>query len=207
MSPRTDLTSRIARALAAHAVRVAAPDHAEWSTAMIHEQEHLPPDASALSWALGCVSVSYRGRLRAMIRLPDLLRWVALLVIFLLCLTPACWNFIYIALSTAQGYPLSPGARLIFGAATLIGPIGLAAALWTLSSPSHRPGTMFMVVLWALTACAITMLRLPAQYPLLTHMAHVIPGTQILTLLLNFVLLPALGVALLQRLDARRRHA
>jgi hypothetical protein len=169
---------------------------------MMHEQEHLPPDASALSWALGCVSVSYRGRLRAMIRLPALLRWVALLVIFLLCLTPACWNFIYIALSTAQGYPLSPGGRLIFGSATLIGPIGLAAALWTLSSPSHRPGTLFMVVLWALTAWAATMLRLPAQYPLLTHVK---PGTEILTILLNFVLLPVLGVALLQKLDARRR--
>jgi hypothetical protein len=207
VSPRTALTSRIARSLAAHAARVAAPDHAEWIKAMMHEQEHLLPEASALSWALGCVSVSYRGRLRAMIRLPDRLRWVALLVIFLLCLEPPSWNFIYIAFSTAQGYPLSPGARLIFGSATLIGPIGLAAALWTLSSPSHRPGTMFMVVLWALTAWAITMLRLPAQYPLLAHMAHAKPGTQILTILLNFVLLPVLGVTLLQTLDARRRRS
>ena len=176
VNPRTDLTSRIARALAAHAVRVAAPDHAEWTTAMMHEQEHLPPDASALSWALGCVCVSYRGRLRAMIRLPD----AAALGgsardILLLCLIPASWNFIYIALSMAQDYPLSPGARLIFGSATLIGPIGLAVALWTLASPSHRPRTMFMVVLWALTAWAITMLRLSAQYPLLTHAK---PGTK-----------------------------
>jgi hypothetical protein len=206
VSPRTDLTSRIARGLAAHAVRVAAPDHAEWTKAMMHEQEHLPPDAAALLWALGCVSVSYRGRLRAMIRLPNMLRWVALLMIFVLCLTPPCWNFFYIALSMAEGYPLSPGARLIFGSATLIGPIGLAASLWTLSSPSHRPGTIFMVVLWALSAWAITMVRLPAQYPLLTHMAHAKPGTQILTLLFNFVFLPVLGVALLQRLDARRRR-
>jgi hypothetical protein len=203
VSPRTDLTSRIARALAEHAVRVAEPDHAEWIKAMMREQEHLPPEASALSWALGCVFVSYRGRLRAMIRLPALLRWVALLVIFVLCLTPPCWNFFYIALSAAQGYPLSPGARLLFGSATLIGPIGLAAALWTLSSASHRPGTMFMVVLWALTAWAITMLRLPAQYPLLTHTA---PGNAIFTIILNFVLLPTLGVALLQGLDARRRR-
>jgi hypothetical protein len=141
-----------------------------------------------------------------MIRLPNMLRWVALLMIFVLCLTPPCWNFFYIALSMAEGYPLSPGARLIFGSATLIGPIGLAAALWTLSSPSHRPGTIFMVVLWALSAWAITMVRLPAQYPLLTHMAHAKPGTQILTLLFNFVFLPVLGVALLQRLDARRRR-
>lgn len=206
MSPRTDLRSRVARGLAAHAVRVAAPDYTEWTKAMMREQAHLPPDASALLWALGCVSVSYRGRLRAMTRLPNTLRWMAVLMILVLCLIPPCWNFFYITLSTAQGYPLSPGARLIFGSATLIGPIGLAAAAWTLSSPSHRLGTMFMAVLWALTAWAITMVRLPAQYPLLTHMAEAKPGIQILTLLLNFVFLPVLGVALLQTLNLRRRR-
>jgi hypothetical protein len=213
VSPRNDLKSRIARALAAHAVRVADPGHAEWAKAMVYEQEHLPTDASALSWALGCVFVSYRARFRAMARLPDLLD-EALLAISLVCLAPACWNFIHIAVSTALGYPLFPGAQalpytlmqagLIFGSATLIGPIGLAAALWTLSSPAHRPGTMFMVVLWTLTVWAIYMLRLPAQYPLLTQ---VTPGTEIPMILLNFVLLPALGVALLQTLDARRRRS
>lgn len=206
MTARTDLGSRMARALAAHAVRVAQPDDAEWIKAMMREQEHLPPNTSALSWALGCVFVSYRGRLRAMMRLPDLLRSVVLLVIFVLCLTPPSWNFFYIALSTAHGYPLSPGARVVFGSATLIGPIGLAAALWTLSSRAHRPGTSFMVVLWALTAWALTMVRLPAQYPLLTHMAHAAPATQIATILLNFVLLPVMGVALLQTLHLRRRR-
>ena len=165
MSPRTGLKIRLARALAAHAMRVAAPDHAEWTMAMMHEQEHLPPDASALSWALGCVSVSYRARLRAMIKLPDLLRMMALLAILVLCLTPACWNFFYITFSTAQGYPLSPGARLIFASATLIGPIGLAAVLWTMSSASHRPGTMFMVVLWALTAWAISVGEIARAIP------------------------------------------
>ena len=206
MSSRTDLRSRIARALAAHAVRVAAPEQAAWISAMVHEQEHLPPDASMLAWALGCVFVSYLGRLRAMLRLPDQLRWLAALMALLLCMTPACWNFLYIAFSSAQGYPLSPGTRLIFGSATLIGPLGLAAILWTLSSRSHRPGRMFMVILWALAAWGTTMLRLPAQYPLRVHMAHAGPGAQILTILLNFVLLPVLGVALLQMLDARRRR-
>jgi hypothetical protein len=202
MSPRRDRKSKIARALVTHAVHVAGPHHAEWTTAMLHEQEHLPPDASALSWAFGCVFASYRVWLRAMTRLPDPLRWVGLLMIFLLCLTPPSWNFFYIALSTAQGYPLSPGAWLIFGSATLIGPVGVVAALWTLSSPTHRPGTILMIVLWALTAWAIYMLRLPAQYPLLTHVKS---GTETFTILLNFVLLPVLGVALLQTIHVRRR--
>jgi hypothetical protein len=181
---------------------------------MMHEQEHLPAGAPALAWALGCVSVSYRGRLRAMNRLPQPLRWVALLAIFLVCLAPASWNFIYIAVSAAQGYPLFPDSHaspstlmpteLIFGSATLIGPIGLAAALWTLSSPAHRLGRTRMVVLWTLTAWAICLLRLPAQYPLL---AHVRPGTEIPTILLNFVVLPAVGMAVLQTLDSHRRRA
>jgi hypothetical protein len=212
VSAGTDLKSRIARALAAHAVRVAEPDHAEWTKAMMHEQEHLSPDASALSWALGCVSVSYRGRLRAM-RLPDLLRWVALLMIFLLCLGPPCANFINVAVSTAQGHPIFPGARalpltamqagLIFGSATLIGPIGVAAVLWTLSSPAHRPGTIFMVVLWTLTAWATAYVGVPAQFAAWRGLAT---RSEIFSLILNFVLLPALGVALLQRLDTRRRR-
>jgi hypothetical protein len=210
MSPRTDLKSRIARALAAHSVRVADPDHAEWAKAMMHEQEHLPPGAPALSWALDCVLVSYRARLYTMTRSPLLLN-EALLAISLLCLAPASWNFFYIAVNTLQGHPLFPEARPalsmmqagIFLSATLIGPIGLAATLWTLSSPARRPGTMFMVFLWALTAWAIYMLRLPAQYPLLVHVG---PGGEIPTILLNFVLLPFLGVAMLQGLDARRRR-
>jgi hypothetical protein len=213
VSPSTDLKSRLARALAAHALHVAAPDHTEWTTAMIHEQAHLPPDASALSWALGCVFVSYRARLRSITRLPDLprSRW-ALLIILLFCLAPPCVNFIHIALSIALGYPLYFGVGLhytvmqeglIFGSATLIGPVGLAAALWTLSSPTHRPGTMFMVILWTLNVWAIVYVGLPAQSA--EWRAIATPG-QIFSLLLNFVLLPALGVALLQRLDARRRR-
>jgi 4-amino-4-deoxy-L-arabinose transferase-like glycosyltransferase len=105
---------------------------------MMHEQEHLPPEASAVSWALGCVYVSYRGRFLAMIRLPKALRPVSLLVILLLCLIPAIWSFIYVASNMAHDYPLSPGARLILGSATLIGPMGLAVALWALASAPHR---------------------------------------------------------------------
>jgi hypothetical protein len=194
MSPRSPLKSRIARALAAHARRVAAPHHEEWATAMVHEQEHLPPDASELSWALGCLWVSYNARLRAIARWSNL----ALLILFVFCLTPPCWNFIYILGTT----PHEPLAGLLFGSATLIGPTALAAVLWTLSSPAHRPGKMFMVVLWALTIWALWMLRLPAQYPLLTHTT---PEWYVFTIILNFVFLPALGVAVLQVLDARRR--
>jgi hypothetical protein len=133
----------------------------------------------------------------------------ALLAIILVCLTPACGNFLYIAASTIRGYPLWAfpytvlQAGLIFGSATLIGPIGLAATIWTVLSPAHRPGTNFMVVLWTLTAWATAMLRLPAQYPFFTHVR---PGTELPTVLLNLVLLPALAVALLHTVEGRRRR-
>jgi hypothetical protein len=214
VSPRVDLKSRIARALAAHAVRVAAPDHAEWTTAMIHEQRHLPADASALSWALGCVFVSYRARLRSITRLPDPPRSRAvLLFILLFCLAPPCLNFTHVAVSMAQGDPLYWGVGLhytllqqglVFGSATLIGPIGLAATLWILSSKANRLGTAFMVVLWTLTAWATVYVGLPAQS---AGWRAVATASQVLSLLLNFVLLPGLGVALLQWVNTRRRRS
>ena len=106
-----------------------------------------------------------------MTRLPDLPRW-ALLTLFVLCLGPACANFIIVTATAGQGSPLNWAATLhytvmqeglIFGSATLIGPIGLAAALWTLSSPARRLGTMSMAVLWTLTVWAIAYVGFPAQ--------------------------------------------
>ena len=210
MNLRARLKGRIARTLTAHAARIAKPACAEWTTAMIHEQEHLPPEASVLSWALGCVIVSYRGRLRTMARLPDLPRWL-LLTGLLVCLGPACANFIFVAVSTAQGYLLfmlpytAMQEGLIFGSATAIGPIGLAAALWTLSSPAHRPGTRSLAILWLLTIWALAVYAgLLAQYGILAHLLTA--PREMLTLVVPIVLLPALAVAQLHWLDARRRR-
>ncbi len=136
-----------------------------------------------------------------MLRLPNALRRMPLLVILPLCLIPASWSFIYVVSNVTQDYPLSPGARLILGLATLIGPIGLAAALWTLASRPHWTGKMLMVVLCALTAWATIMLSLSAQYPLLTHAK---PGFA--KILMNFVVLPVLAVMLLQTSDVRKRR-
>jgi hypothetical protein len=211
VSLRRTLEGRITRALTTHAMRVSAPANAEWTRAMIHEQEHLPPDTSALSWALGCVLVSYRGRLRALTRLPDLPRWL-LLAVLLLCLGPVCAYFIFAVVSTAQGYPLFAMTPytviqegLIFGSTALIGPMGLAAVFWTLSSSTHRPGTTLMIILWLLTTWALTV-HVGLLALLLVHLrdgwlAHW------LTLSVPGALLPVLAVTLLQWLDARRRRA
>jgi hypothetical protein len=211
LSPRRPLGAMIARMLAAHATRVAASDNAEWTRAMVHEQAHLPADASALLWALGCVLVSYRGRLRAMTRVPDLPRWL-LLAVLLLCLGPACAYFVFVAVSAAQGDPLiamSPltviEEGLVFGSAALIGPVGLAAAFWALSSPTRGPGTKLMRVLWLLTLWALAV-----HLGLLGLLVPVRPRgdwlTVWLTLFIPFALLPAMAVAQLQWLDTRRRR-
>ena len=213
MTLRIDPKSRIARALAAHAMRVAVPDSAEWTKAMIHEQEHLPSDTSVLSWALGCVFVSYRGRLAAMTRLPDLPRSLLLLVL-LLCLGPVCAYFAFVTVSTAQGYPLialTPYTviqeGLIFGSATLIGPIGVAAAFWTLSSSAHRPGTRLMVVLWLLITWAFAVhVKMLALGLRVFHVRGEWFGIW-LTLFVPLVLLPLLAVTQLQWLDAHRRRS
>lgn len=212
MIPRTNAQSRIARAVAAHAMRVALPENAEWTRAMIHEQEYLAADTSALSWALGCVFVSYRGRLAAMTRLPDLPRWLRL-TILLSCLGPTCAYFVLVAVSTAQGYPLLAMRSytvvqegLIFGSAALIGPVGLAAAFWTLSSSAHRLGTVLMVVLWLLTTWTLAVyLGLLAVGLRVAHVRGEF-FTLWLTLFVPFVLLPALAVTQLQwHYEHRRR--
>lgn len=145
-----------------------------------------------------------------MARLPDLPRWL-LLTTLLLCLGPACAYFVFVAVSTAQGYLLFTlpytvmQEGLAFGSATLIGPIGLLVALWTVSSPAHRPGTKLIVVLWTLITWALAVyLGLLAQYGLLASL-RAGPG-QVLGLLVPLVLLPAVAVAQLQWLDGRRRR-
>ncbi|HEY0749076.1 MAG TPA: hypothetical protein VGD63_20395, partial [Steroidobacteraceae bacterium] len=114
------------------------------------------------SWALGCVLVSYTGRLQFMVRsLGNLPRWLLLLEM-LICLGPAFAYFIFVAVSTAQGYLLfvpAPGYTplqegLIFGSATLIGPIGLVAAYRTLFSEGLRPGRaltglLYLLAIWS----------------------------------------------------------
>lgn len=108
MSQRAEIRDRIARALVAHAARIAASDQADWIAAMGNELEHLPRSESALSWAPGSVFVSYTGRMRVMIRSSaEWPRWLLLLEI-LLCLGPATAYFMFVSVSIAQGYTLFP---------------------------------------------------------------------------------------------------
>ena len=133
MKQRMSLQERLGRAFAAHAMRVAAPENAEWIRAMVHEQE-------------------------------------------------------------------------IFGSSALIGPLGMVATFWTLSSSLHRLGKTLMVVLWLLAAWAFAIyIALLA----LLQSAHMLGGLLAVWVMLfaSFVVLPAFAVAQLQWLDTRRPPA
>jgi hypothetical protein len=196
MSRFREIKYRVARGLVAHAERVAALDHADWIEAIAHELVHLPPGEAVMSWALGCVLVSYTGRVRAMIRSPaNWPRWLTVLEM-LICLGPVTAYFVLICVSTVQGYTLFLPTQgltqiqegVIFGSAALIGPVGLMAAWSALFSRTQVLGRSWTVVLalliaWALSACVALLgyfhLELAAWFGLYC---------------LPFVLLPAVAV-------------
>lgn len=205
MSERAGTKDWIVRFLVAHAARIAASDNADWVAAMAHELEHLPKNESALSWALGCLYVSYTGRVDAMIRgSAEWPRWLHLLEM-LLCLGPVTAYFIIACVSSLQGYTPMPAQgytsvqeNLFIWSATLIGPIGLLSAFRTLFSPSYGPGRILTTVLWLLAAWTTT-----AFVALLVHFR--LGPLEWCGLLVPFALLPAAAVAHLAWLGSMRR--
>lgn len=206
MSQHIKIKDRIARALVAHAARVAVSEHADWIAAMRRELEHLPTNESALSWALGSVFVSYTGRMRVLIQnSADWPRYLLLLEM-LFCLGPVTTYFMFVSLSTAQGYTLFPAQgytqlqeALIFGSATLIGPVGLAFAFRTLFSRTYSPGKLLTTFMWLLAAWTLTIfVALLVRFRLgLVEWCGI---------LLPFALLPALAVAHFAWLGSMRRR-
>jgi hypothetical protein len=196
----------MARALLAHAARLAVPDNADWIAAMERELEHVPTSASALSWALGSVMVSYKGRIRAVLRnSADWPRWLLLLEMSL-CLGPMTAYFIFVSVSIAQGYTLFPAQGytsvqegVLFASATAVGPIGLLCACRTLFSRHYWPGRLLTGLLWLLAAWSIAIF-----VALLMHFHLGLAAW--CGMLLPFALLPASAVAHLAWLASIRRR-
>lgn len=200
--------ARIARALIAHSERVATEKQREWVGAMARELEHLPGNASVLSWALGCVAVSYKGRLRCMARISEPIpRW-ALILEMLCCLAPASVYFLFVATSTSQGYTLflpTGGLSqlqqgLVFSSATLIGPVALVVALRVMASQAYRPRQPTIITLWILVAWSFFI-----YVKMLLPLGGGLRATAIM--LLTLVLLPAVAIAHLGWIGSQRRSA
>lgn len=203
------IKDRLAHALLGHAARVAAPDDADWIQAISFELAHLPKDTATLSWALGCVFVSYTGRVSAMFRSPDHWpRWLMLLEM-LVCLGPATAYFVLISVSTIQGYTLFLPTQgltqlqegLIFGSAALIGPVGLIAAHKILFSQASVPRGLLVMVLGSLVAWALAVCVALFGY------LHVELAAWFGMYCLPFVLLPAAAAVHLAWIGSRRHGA
>jgi hypothetical protein len=111
-----------------HAVVASPKERADWARAMINELDYLPPDMSAVGWALGCVFVCYSERTRAMIRsLESLPRWVLALEM-LVCFLPLTLLFTaVVSRGLHGGFTLQ--AALLYCSGAVLGPLGLLAAL------------------------------------------------------------------------------
>lgn len=110
-------------------------ERAEWAQAMLNELDYLSPDMSAVGWALGCILVCYSERIRAMVRsLESLPRWVLVLEM-VVCFLPLTLLFSAVVQRGLHGgFTLQAG--LLYGSATILGPLGFAAALRSIFSNS-----------------------------------------------------------------------
>ena len=140
--------------LVKHAARVSPADRREWFEAMINELEHIPRGASALRWALGCAVVSYVGRMQIMTRsFTSLPRWLVC-VEMAVCLVPLTLLFVAVLGSTARGVMrLEDG--MLYGSATVLGPVGLAVALRVLFASGGGVGRATTTLLGLLAAWTV----------------------------------------------------
>ncbi len=150
------------RGLVAHAAAVSPGERAEWVQAMSNELDYLPPDTSAIGWALGCLLVCYSERIRAMVRpFESLPRWVLVLEM-LVCFLPLTLLFSAVVQRGLHGgFNIEEGALYI--SATILGPAGLAAALRSIVSSSIgvcRAAIVALCVLaaWTLAAYSLQIL-------------------------------------------------
>ena len=139
----------VARALVKHATMVSPGERTEWAQAMTNELDYLSPDLSAVGWAFGCLWVCYVERIHAMVRsLKSLPRWV-LVVEMVVCFLPLTWLFLAVVQRGLDG-GFSPQAAVLYGPATILGPLGFAAAIRSIFSKSRAMSRVTITVLCVL---------------------------------------------------------
>jgi hypothetical protein len=145
------VTARVARRLVKHAALASPKERTDWAQAMINELDYLPPDLSAVSWALGCIYAAYSERTRTMIRsFESLPRWVLALEM-LVCFLPLTLLFASVILTGLHGGFTLP-VCLLYCSGALLGPLGLLAALRSIFSKSGAMSRVAIAGLCLLTA-------------------------------------------------------
>jgi hypothetical protein len=147
-----------ARAAAAlllkHAAWASPRNRKQWLQAMAREMDHIPDDASALSWALGSIFVSYLERVDNMSRSSMSLPAWLLCLEMAVCLGPLAWLFTGALAMTGHGVmPLNFGVPLILAA--LLGPLGLLLGLRTVLFKGSSVGSTTTIVLTLLAAWTV----------------------------------------------------
>lgn len=192
------LTQRTARCLIKHAAMVAPGERAEWAQAMSNELDYLSPDLSAVGWALGCLWACYAERIRAMVRsLDSLPRWV-LVIEMLVCFLPLTWLFSAMVQTGFHGGFALPEA-LLYGSASILGPLGFAVALRSIFSKSRPLSRVTISALGVLTAW--TLAAYSTQVLTFGH-SHLSEWWQEFVLI---AVLPALAVLHLIFINSHRR--
>ena len=173
-------------------------ERADWAQAMINELDYLPPDLSAVGWALGCILVSYSERMHAMIRsLGSLPRWLLALEM-LVCFLPLTLLFASVILTGLHGGFTLP-VCLLYCSGAVLGPIGMLAALRSIFFKSGGMSRAAIAGLCLLTAWTVA--AYSAQI-LTFGQSHLSDWWRELVII---AILPALAVIHLVFINTRRR--
>jgi hypothetical protein len=194
------LQHRLAIRLVRHAGKVLPPNREHWADAMAAELAHIPENAAALKWAVGCVVAGYSERIKAMTNLrPGISRWVLSLEM-LICLAPLTLAFVLIMFNLKL---MSGRDAALDLSVALVGPIGSVAAFKAIAL--NRP---------ALPAATSWALSILAAWTLLAYGLHIldysggaIPALDWWREFILLALLPALAVAHLIFLAKRSAYS
>jgi hypothetical protein len=153
---------RVSRGLMKHAAAVSPRERVEWAQAINNELDYLSPGMCAVRWALGCVFVCYSERIYAMIRsLGPLPRWTLALEM-LMCFTPLTLVFSNVILTGVHG-GFTPPTFLLYCSGSVLGPLGLAAAIRSIYSVAGGMSRaalagLCLLTVWTLAAYTLQVL-------------------------------------------------
>jgi hypothetical protein len=192
MNNRRSVVRDFAVRLAAHAEKILPRSRADWANAMRNEVHYISGNHAALKWALGCLFVSYRERMRTMIDSnPRISRWVLVLEM-LFCFAPLT----LLCLATFANLGRMEGkTAMVALTVAAAGPIGLIVAIKVvvLNRPSLTKFAMAaLCILAAWTGFAYS-LQILAEAEPASHWREFV----------LIALLPAVGIAHLLYLATR----
>jgi len=146
---------RLARVMVRHATHVLPPVQAAWGRAMAGETEHLPSDRAALGWALSCLAGAYTMRISTLTTSDLRPSRPVLALEMLACFTWLAWLFASAVRQWIGQGPVPDATIAGLLLASLLGPVGLGAALVFLTGRVAALGPGARIALAALAAVAL----------------------------------------------------